>query len=349
MKRNLLYLGILIILCVVAYFTLIRDSGTSYSKKDADFAIEDTTDIGRVIMTTLTGDTIDLKFSNNTWTYNNGQTPRPDAVHNLMNTLHQLEIKVPVAKSMHNTVVKNIAGKRTLVRIYNKEGEKIKGFFIGENTDKLNGTFMLMETSEKPFVVNIPGFAGYASTVFFTDERDWRSKEIFSIKSADVRQIDITYPAVKDSTFSLVRQANNSFILICNQVSQKTLNQEIVQYYIKQFQFLNAEYYINEDDKRDSLLGVQPACIMSVTDMQNKNTTLKIYYRPLTYRSKMQFTYEDKPVEFDLDKYYGVFNQDQDLAIIQNFVFGKLLIGPQYFYRQRPGGKNVLVDGAIGK
>ena len=169
------------------------------------------------------------------------------------------------------------------------------------------------------------------------------------MKSADVRQIDITYPAVKDSTFSLVRQANNSFILICNQVSQKTLNQEIVQYYIKQFQFLNAEYYINEDDKRDSLLGVQPACIMSVTDMQNKNTTLKIYYRPLTYRSKMQFTYEDKPVEFDLDKYYGVFNQDQDLAIIQNFVFGKLLIGPQYFYRQRPGGKNVLVDGAIGK
>lgn len=349
MKRNLLYLGILIVLCIVAYFTLIRDASTSYRKKDADFALKDTTDVSRILMTSLNGDTIDLRFENNTWTYNNGKAPRPDAVHNLLNTLRQLEVKVPVAKSMHNTVVKSIAGKRTLVQIYNLKGEKIKGFYIGENTDKLNGTFMLMETSEKPFVVNIPGFAGYASTVFFTDEKDWRSKEIFSIKTADIRQLDITYPAVKDSTFSLVRQADNTFMLVGNQTNQKPLNQEIVQYYLKQFQFLNAEYYLDESEKRDSLLGVQPACIMSVTDIHNKNTTLKIYYRPLTYRTKMQFTYEDKPIEFDLDKYYGIFNQDADLAIIQNFVFGKLLIGPQYFYRQRPGGKNVLIEGAIGK
>lgn len=347
MKRNLLYFAILVVLCVVAYFTLIRDPRTSYSKKDADFAIQDTTDIGRIVMTTLTGDTIDLRNANGKWTFNEGLPTRPDAIHNLLRTLHQLEVKVPVAKSMHNTVVKSIAGRRTLVRIYDHSGELIKGFYIGENTDKLNGTFMLMEDSDIPFVVNIPGFAGYVSTVFFTNKTDWRSKEIFSFKPTEIRQIDITYPQVKDSTFSLVRQANNTFILVGNQVSSKPVNQEIVQFYLKQFQMLNAEYYIEEADKRDSLLHAQAACIMSVTGNNDTHRTLKIYYRPITYRSKMQYTYKNQPVQFDLDKYYGVFNNDNDLAIIQNFVFGKLLVGPQFFYRQKPGGRNVLIEEAL--
>lgn len=344
MQRNLLYLGILVVLCVVAYFTLIRDKSSSYSKKDADFALDDTLDVSRIMLTTLKGDTIDLRNNKGTWTFNNGMMPRPDAIHNLLRTMHQLEIKVPVAKSMHNTVVKNIAGRRTRVEVYDLKGEKIKGFYIGDNNDKLNGTFMLMEGSDIPFVVNIPGFSGYISTVFFTDVTDWRSKQIFKYTATDIQQIDVTYPNVKDSTFSLVRQADNSFLIVANAGGKAPLNQEIVQYYLKQFDVLNAEYYINENDKRDSLLGTTPACIMSVTDRNKVTTTLKIFYRPLTYRSKMQFTYKDEPIEFDLDKYYGVFNNDRDLAIIQNFVFGKLLIGPQFFYRQRPGGGNVLVE-----
>lgn len=344
MKRNLIYFGILVALCMAAYFTLIHDKSSSYSKKDAAFALEDTVNVSRIMLTTLTGDTIDLRNNTGSWTFNNGKMPRPDAIHNLLRTMHQVEIKVPVAKSMHNTVVKNIAGRRTRVEVYNLKGEKIKGFYIGDNSDKLNGTFMLMEGSDMPFVVNIPGFSGYISTVFFTDATDWRSKQIFQYTPDAIQQIDVTYPNVKDSTFSLVRQTDNTFLIVANAAGKTPLNQEIVQFYLKQFKVLNAEYYINEDDKRDSLLNTTPACIMAVTDRNTVTTTLKIYYRPLTYRSKMQFTHKDEPIEFDLDKYYGIFNNDRDLAIIQNFVFGKLLIGPQFFHRQRPGGGNVLVE-----
>jgi len=344
MKRNLLYFGILVLLCVIAYFTLIRDPETSYSKKDAAFALEDTVDLSRIVLSDLKGDSIDLRNKNGNWTYNGGQKPRPDALHNLLRTMHQLEVKTPVAKSMHNTVVKSISGNRIHVEVYDKKGKKVQGYYIGGNSDKLNGTFMLKEGAEMPFVVNIPGFAGFAATVFFTDKVDWRSKEIFAYSSEQVAQIDITYPSVQDSTFSLVQQADGKFLLAADGWSDKIPNQEIVQYYLKQFAMLNAEYYIQEEDKRDSLLAGTPACIMSVTDKNKVTTTLKIYYRPLTYRSKMQFTYKDEPVEFDLDKYYGIFNSDKDLAIIQNFVFGKLLIGPAFFYRQRPGGGNVLIE-----
>ncbi|MBK9454693.1 MAG: DUF4340 domain-containing protein [Chitinophagales bacterium] len=345
MNRNWLYFGILVILAVIAYFTLIRDNEGSYSKKDTAFAVEDTTAIGKILLTNLKGDSILLEQHNGSWTMNKDYRPRPDAIHNLLNTMVQLEVKMPVAKSMHNTVIKKIAGKRTHVEVFNGKGEKTKGFYIGDNTDQLNGTFMLMENSDHAFVVNIPGFAGFAATVFFTDETDWKSKNIFAYKPDVINQIDITYNNLRDSSFSIVRKADNTFELIGNKNINKPLNPEIVSYYLKQFGMLNAEYFILEPEKRDSLLATTPACIMSVTDNNKTTTTLKIYYRPLTYRSKMQYTLDDKPIEFDLDKYYGVFNEDKDLGIIQNFVFGKLMVGPQFFYRQRPGNVSVLNEG----
>ena len=345
MNRNWLYFGILVILAVIAYFTLIRDNEGSYSKKDTAFAVEDTTAIGKILLTNLKGDSILLEQHNGSWTMNKDYRPRPDAIHNLLNTMVQLEVKMPVAKSMHNTVIKKIAGKRTHVEVFNGKGEKTKGFYIGDNTDQLNGTFMLMENSDHAFVVNIPGFAGFAATVFFTDETDWKSKNIFAYKPDVINQIDITYNNLRDSSFSIVRKADNTFELIGDKNINKPLNPEIVSYYLKQFGMLNAEYFILEPEKRDSLLATTPACIMSVTDNNKTTTTLKIYYRPLTYRSKMQYTLDDKPIEFDLDKYYGVFNEDKDLGIIQNFVFGKLMVGPQFFYRQRPGNVSVLNEG----
>lgn len=344
-NRNWIYFGIVVILCVLVYFTLIRKNNSSYSKKDSAFAVEDTAKVAGIILTNLKGDTIRLNRSGSGWLLNGEYSPRPDAIQNLLRTLYQLKVNIPVANSMHNTVVKSISGRRTHVEIFNGKGEKTKGFYVGENSSELNGTFMLMEGSEFPFVVNIPGFQGYVSTVFFTDESDWRSKNVFAYSPDNIVQIDVQYSVVKDSTFSIVRKSDGTCELISVKEKNTAANPEIISYYMKQFKMLNAEYFINEPAKRDSLLALQPACVLSVTD-KNKNTrTLKIYYRPVTYRSKMQFTYDNKPIEFDLDKYYGIFNQDHDLSIIQNFVFGKLLVGPDYFYRKRPANVNTLNAG----
>lgn len=344
MKQNWIYFLLFIVLAVVAYFTVIKKQLGSYSKKDTAFAVADTTKIGKIVLSNLRGENIKLEHINNTWILNDDYEPRPDAVSNLLRTIHQLEVKVPVAKSMHNNVVKSISGKRTKVEVFNTAGEKTKGFYIGEYTEALNGNFMLMEGSEHTFVVNIPGFTGSVSTVFFTDATDWRSEKIFAYQPDDIIQIDINYPGMKDSSFSIIKTADNNYTVASTNTHTENANPEIISFYLKQFKRLNAEYYINEPDKKDSLLQTSPACEIMVTDKNKKTTALKIYYRPITYRSKTQYTSNDKPLEFDLDKFYGIFNEDKDLGIIQNFVFGKLLIGPDYFYRQRPTNANTLTD-----
>jgi hypothetical protein len=344
MKKNYIYIIILVVLGVIVYFTVIKDQLGSYSKKDTAFAVRDTTEIGKIILSDLKGDTIVLNHKSNTWIINDQYTARPDAVSNLLRTMSQLEVKVPVAKSMHNTVIKDISGRRTKVEVYNTAGKKIKGYYVGDNSDELNGNFMLMEGSQHAFVVNIPGFEGFISTVFFTDETDWRSREVFAYSPDQIKQIDLIYSDTKDSSFSIVR-TDQKFELISSKKNPQAANPEIIQYYLKQFKLLNVENFILEPYKKDSLLAIQPVCILRVTDMKGESKSINIYYRPVTYRSKMQFTYEDKPIEFDLDKFYGIYNNDRDLAIVQNYVFGKLFVGPEYFYRQRPSGENTLIKG----
>ena len=344
MKKNYIYIIILVVLGVIVYFTVLKDQIGSYSKKDTAFAVRDTTEIGKIILSDLKGDTIVLNHQSNAWIINDQYTARPDAVSNLLRTMSQLEMKVPVAKSMHNTVIKAISGRRTKVEVYNTAGKKIKGYYVGDNSDELNGNFMLMEGSQHAFVVNIPGFEGFISTVFFTDETDWRSREVFAYTPDQIKQIDLVYSGIKDSSFSIVR-AGQKFELISSKQNPQAANPEIIQYYLKQFKLLNVENFILEPYKKDSLLAIQPVCVLTVTDMKGESKSINIYYRPVTYRSKMQFTYEDKPIEFDLDKFYGIYNNNRDLAIVQNFVFGKLFVGPEYFYRQRPSGENTLIKG----
>lgn len=344
MKKTYIYLAILAVLLVLLYFTVLKDQLGSYSKKDTAFAVRDTTEIYTIILSSLKGDTVAITKDENNWLINGKYEARPDAVSNLLRTMSQLEMKMPVAKSMHNNVIKDISGRRTKVEVYNKEGKKIKGYYIGDNSDELNGNFMLMEGSKHAFVVNIPGFEGFAGTVFFTDETDWRSREVFAYALDEIKEMDLIYPGKPDSSFTIKRNADKKFEFISPTKDPKAANPEIVQHYLKQFKLLNVENFILEPYKKDSLLALVPVCELKVTDIHDQSRSIKIYYRPVNYRSKMQFTYENKPVEFDLDKFYGIYNNDRDLVIVQNFVFGKLFVGPSYFYRQKPANENMLID-----
>ncbi|MFN3940687.1 MAG: hypothetical protein ACK4IY_08865, partial [Chitinophagales bacterium] len=95
-------------------------------------------------------------------------------------------------------------------------------------------------------------------------------------------------------------------------------------------------------NKIDSLLQETPVCVIQVTNTKGAVNTLHIYYRPISTRSRTQFTPDDIELQYDLDKFYAIFNNQQSLAMIQNFVFGKLFVGPHYFYRTRPTGENLL-------
>ena len=342
MKRNLIYAAVVIVLGLCVYFFVIRKNNGTYSKSESDFSIKDTASVMQIVLTDLSGHKIDLARNNDSWQLNGKYKARPETVRYLLQTLYQLEVVTPVAKSMYNNVVKEIAGSNVKVEIFGKDGKKIKGFYIGQPSQSYRGNFMLMEKSDVPFVVNIPGFNGFVSSRFTVEELEWRDRSVFAYDPEKIQKIEVQYPTMNDSSFTITRD-NGKLSLSLAKGSADGFNPEIASYYLKQFTVLTCESFIQDMTKKDSVLATTPVCIIAVTDPAGTNT-LKVFYRPVTFRSKMQFNYKGEELNFDPDKFYGVIENDKDLVVIQSFVFGKLFVTPPYFFRQRPVNENVLVN-----
>lgn len=274
----------------------------------------------------------------------NGETPaRPESVSTLLRTIAQIRADIPVAKSMMEMVVKTMSAENTKVEIYDRQGTKIKTYFIGNPNRDYKGNFALMEESDIPFIVVIPGYDGIISTRYTTEILDWKSRSVFRNDLNTLAEISVRYPKMPDSSFTIVKMEDNSFAL----QNWKGYNPELTKHFASQFNNLNCENFVMDKYKLDSLKNAEPVCIMTTKETSGKSSSIKIYYRPVSYRTKMQFTYEGDTINFDLDKFYGLMNNETDLAVIQNFVFGKLFIGPRYFYQQRPSNKNVLTEAML--
>lgn len=342
MKRNIIYLAIAVLLAVLIYFLVINKNEGTYKTSDSGFAVKDTNNIGKIFMGDMRGDKVTLERKGDHWVVGKNIDARPEAMATLLRTLAQIDVNVPVAKSMKDNVLKGMSSENIKVEIYDLSGKKIRSYYIGKPSTSYKGNFALMEDSEIPFVVNIPGFDGIISTRYSTDLYAWKSRNIFRAEPQSISEIKVEYPLLPDSSFTITKNPDQSFSL-----NKPGYNPEITKYYAGLFKNVNCENFITDKYKVDSLRKTQPVCIMSITNTDGDVRSIQVYYRPVTYRTKMQFTYEGKEVNFDLDKFYGLLNDEKDLAVIQNFVFGKLFVGPRYFFRQKPSGGNVLTESML--
>jgi hypothetical protein len=344
MKKNYIYLLVVLVLAALAYFFVFqRDSG-SFRGDETAFGVKDTASIGKIFLADLKGNTIEVERSGDGWVMADGKPARQDLLNTVLLTFNQMEVKVPVAKSMYDKVVRDIAGNHIKVEIYNRSDKKIRSFYIGPISSTFRGNFMLVEGSETPFVVQIPGFDGFISSRFDMEPLNWKDRTVFSTRPDNIAKVSIDYPRVPDSSFVIERSVEGEYTFTNKGQTMPQFNPEIGNFYLNYFKKLNCELFIDNSYKLDSLKNHEPVCIITVTDQKGNSRKADIYYRAVNYRTKMQFTYEGKDINFDLDKYYGVINEGADLALIQNFVFGKLFVGPAYFYRQRPSDSNVLVE-----
>ena len=344
MKKNLIYLAVVIVLAILAWFFIFNQGTGSFGGDDKAFGVKDTASIGKIFLADLSGNKIEVERSGDGWVMDDGTPVRQEVMNTILLTFNQMEIKAPVAKSMFNKVIRDIAGNHIKVEVYTRGGKQIRSYFIGPIAANGRGNYMLVEGSKTPFELQIPGFDGFISSRFDMQVINWKDRTVFKYRPDNIAKLEVNYPRVPDSSFVIERSADGQYTFINSSTDVRQFNPEIGNYYLNQFKRLNCELYLDDKYKMDSLASQQPVCVMTVTDLDGNSRSAEVFYRPVSYRTKMQFTYEGKEINFDMDKYYAIINDGKDLSIIQNFVFGKLFIGPSYFYRQRGETPNVLIQ-----
>ena len=290
-----------------------------------DFAVEDTASITKIFLADKNNKTITLVRKDGFWTVNNVFAARKDLVDVLLKTICRLNVKAPVSKSTHNTIVKALATSSVKVEIYQKE-KLVKTFYVGGATPDNLGTYMLLEGSAAPFIMDIPGFFGYLTSRFTTDLNDWRDHSVFRYNFADIENVEVKFPTAPTQSFRASNLSNNHFRLESLTDGKQILHFDTiaVKEFLGSFKRLNFESFITDvsQKRRDSILNSTPIAIITVTDKTGTKNTAKFFYKPNFPKKQNQ---DGELFPYDPDRMYAFVNQDKDLVNAQYFVFDPVI------------------------
>ena len=192
LKKYWIYILFILITFCILFF--LSENKSTISSNDT-FSVADTSSITKIFIADRKGNTISLDKKDNNWIVNNKFNVRKDAINVLLSTIHQIKIQQPVSLSAFDNVIKNLSSTGVKVEIY-AGTEALKIYTVGNETANHLGTYMLLDGSNEPFIMHIPGFNGYLSPRYgiqgqIIDEKTWRRRIVFDIEESTINNISI--------------------------------------------------------------------------------------------------------------------------------------------------------------
>jgi len=335
-KSSIITISILVALVAIAVYVFKTKTKTSTIDKEASaFKITDTAAIDKIFLADKDGHAITLEKKEDGWHLNGKYKARPDAIELLLYTMKMVDVKAPVSKTAKPTVIKLMAAKSTKVEVYSK-GEKIKQYYVGHATQDHTGTFMILtnleedENYEDPFITHIPGFEGYLSTRYISEEAAWRDRMIINLRPPQIKQISMQFHEMPDSSYVIDLFSMQRFGLKTFKGQQLKYDEERIKQYIAYFQNISCEATFDKtnhlvDSLKQSAL---PFATLTVTDRNEQKTAIQFFHKQPIIAKNEQYGVDYK---YDPDRMFLSYDNGKEYAIGQFFVFGKILQTYQYF------------------
>lgn len=327
MNKNVKILLIATLLLAGIYLLFINKPWSNFNSERKDFAISDTGSITKIFLADKRNNSVLLeKNEAGEWLVNQIYKADLQKLNLLKATLHDVEVRNPLAESEYNSTVAIMASNAIKVECYN--GEKlIKTLYVGTSTPDQTGTFMMVEGSSTPFVTHIPGFVGYLTPRFNVFPIKWKDKSIFTYTAAEIAEVKITYPKRPNASFLIDNSKTTPVV--------KSLSPEIiipydsgfVRYYLSGFSNLYAEGY-DEDipqSQSDSVRNSEPYCVIELKLTSGQTKRLQVHLKPMDKRTKSRVDEATgEEFEFDTEKYFAFVDDEKYLSLIQHYTFGRL-------------------------
>lgn len=348
-SKNRILIAVTIILALVAIFLIVRQNDTTTQTKERKFAVQDTGSITRIFLAKKDSNQVLLsKNEQGQWIVNQKMKASQKAVQILLETLKKMDIKRPVSKAEHNSVIKRLSSIGVKVEIYQKKPlfrllgkdffvkeRKVKTFYVGDATQNNLGTYMYREGAKIPFVIHIPGFRGYLTPRFKAKADNWRNHTMMAYNLNEIQNVEVRHPEDPESSFRLTHPSKRQFSIIRLQNNQQVVPFDTLKVldFLSSFHSVKFEDLINDYDKKDSIINSTPFHIIRVTDRDGKTTQIKTYHRKA--RKGLTDVYGEN-LKYDPDRLYATFNDGEDFALIQFYVFDNLTKKANYFRSGKP-------------
>ena len=320
-NKNILYIIVILFLGTCIYLLSKQDNSITRTDR-RDFSIADTSEVIKVTLSSKAPEIAVLNRQNeNSWIVNGKYKARKSGIFYLLQTLQRMEIAHPVPLSMRDNVIGNLAVKGIKVEVELKNG-KNKIFYVGGENKELTATFMMIKGASEPYAVHIPGFKGYLSGRFFTQEYLWRDKTVINYDNRNISSVQMQYFNVnqKDESFRITK-TNMGYQLSDFETNEMIgHNQKALETYIASFRKLYAESFVTGTLNTDSLIKTQPLFELTVTTTDNQSTAIKVFNK------KAEKTiYVDGDITMQDPERMFAFVNNEDWMVIQTNTFKKVM------------------------
>jgi hypothetical protein len=346
MKKNRYIVILVILLAVVALVLVLNNSTNTFRRSMSDFAVADSSTVTKIFMSDKNNNSVKLtRTGAGNWVLNDTYPALKFNIDLMLKTMTDIQVKAPVAIAAYNTIVKHLAVNGVKVEVYQMvyrldfmglkwfPHEKLtKVYYIGGATPDNQASYALMENSEEPYVIYLPGLRGFVTPRFSTIEKYWRDLTVFRSNIEEIRKVKFDVPDIPEYSFevTLDRGRLKSFISLADNKPMPDLDTLKVLNFLSGFRIVNFEAFLNDMDKhtRDSVLSSHPFIIITLTDTLNKTTVVKTYHKPNLFGQK---DYQGRVLPYDPDRLYAMVNDGKDFVLIQYFAFNKILRPKPYF------------------
>jgi len=358
MKKNRTIFIAVIVLALVVLVLFLTQSKTTFRRSMSDFAVKDTSIVTKIFLSDKNNNTLKLtRIEPGKWTVNDRFPAQKQMVDILLATLAGLEVREPVAKAAHNTIISDMAVNSVKVEIYRMgfridifgwirlfPHEKLdKVYYVGGATPNNRGSYMLLEGADEPFVTYLPGLRGFVTPRYSPIEKYWRDFTVFKTPLKAIASVKMEFPSNPDDSYEVKNDPSGKVTLVSLADNKQIADFDTlkVMTFLSGFRDLNFEALLNDMDpvKKDSVLKSTPFILVTVTDTGGTSKTVKIFHKNNTGGF---LDMEGKTLPFDPDRLYALVNEETDFVLIQYFAFNKVLRPKFFFLKNIPGkGKNI--------
>lgn len=338
MKNTYLYLAILIVLGTITYFVVTNDSENTLDVEESNFAVENVDKIHKIFIADRNNNTATVTRKDGYWEYTNkvGKTfkARPAAIEVLLRTIKDVEVRYMVQEAAVPMAVDDLATNGKKVELYDKRGKKFKTYYVGGPSNDTQGTFMIMEGSNNPYVTHLQSWEGILTDRYLIAEKDWRDKTVFSYSSKDIKSIQIDYPKQQSNSFVLTQVKDGKFeiepLYPTTQKNEKPIINQKALAYLYKYEKLVAEAFENQNPNRSQILEKIPFATVQITTKNGEQKTVKF----IPVIEQVEEVTENEKSRPKIQRYFAFVNGNEDVYLVQQLLFGEIFWGYDFFFEK---------------
>jgi hypothetical protein len=325
MKRIAILAITLLLLGGAAYLVVNKQKELKFSSgvtADRDFAIPSLDGITNIVLKHAKLQPTQFQRKGNSWVINNKYEANEVVMRNLTDVLTKMQLKYTPPKNTTATIKEEIKRSGIKVQLYAGSDKPIKTYYIASDTEKQEGTFMLMEGGEQVYVMHLPYLNGGFRSRFEQPLDRLRDIYVYKENPEDITSIIVQYPKKEEMSFTLNKSGDSYIVkpLLSNLEPLHNINQAKARNYVYGFASIGAEVLINDYEYKDSILKTIPFCIIELTNAKGFKTKAK-YYPYGEFVEKMNIERTDDDIA-STDKYF-IWVNEKDLFFGQHQLFKK--------------------------